>query len=571
MRELRICPTCSNVFRARHGSCPKDGAALLALDRDPLVGATFAERYVIESCLGVGGMGLVYAARHVRMSRRFAVKVMFGEDAINLALRERFQHEAELASRLSHPNIVSVVDFGETKNGLAYLVMDFIEGETLVELIKRTGGLPVDRSTRIARQLGLALAHAHQRGVIHRDLKPANVMIVDDGAHGLAKVVDFGVAKLRPDLASVGPHTGTGIVIGTPAYMAPEQAVCTGVDHRIDLFSLGLVFYEMLAGKGPFDGDPLAILRQNMSAMPPLIAERRPGMCIPHEVEWVVHKLLAKDRAERFESAEAFVAELDRAMSPGPPPNDTTIDPTTVSKVTFSGSRARKSLVALALAGAVGGVLGAQLSSWSTEEPAPVISAAIVEPPPRAPTVVAGEMEIQATPKTVEVRKATPKKKSRVVKAVPSKPERPTRVEPEPAIQTAPPASPREPDPAQLAKLNEVERTRASKRISIDDIPGFAMELHQARDAIKDARTDDANAALDRLQALLDKTRVDADFVHRKLERLSRLAKDKPLDAPHRHEVSDIFGRVHLAYFAGDFEKANAHLAAIQDVLNHGR
>jgi eukaryotic-like serine/threonine-protein kinase len=306
------CPSCRAVFRTAFARCPLDGAALESGNEDPLVGMTFAERYVIEACAGEGAMGRVYRARHHRVSRQFAVKVLFGEHAADAKMRARFAREAEAASRLSHPNVVPVLDFGETPAGVLYLVMDFVQGPALSEVIDREGGLAAARVRSLLVKLCLGLAHAHDRGVVHRDFKTDNVLLAA-GDEEIPRIADFGIAVLLESGGASSRLTTDGVAIGTPAYMAPEQSTLEPIDHRADLFGLGVCVYEMLAGVLPFEGSPIEIARHNLSDEPPPISERSPAVPGDGELEAIARKLMAKDPADRFQSAREVLAALEGA------------------------------------------------------------------------------------------------------------------------------------------------------------------------------------------------------------------------------------------------------------------
>ena len=307
---------CGAVFRTRYARCPSDGTELGAFVEDPLLEATFEGRYVIEECVGEGAMGRVYRARHTRVSRHFAVKVLFGDHAADPKMRERFAREAEAASRLQHPNVVPVLDFGETAGGLLYLVMDYVDGPSLATLIDRDGPLSPDRVRRLLRQLCGGLAHAHERGLVHRDFKSENVLITGGGEDESPRIADFGIAILLEGAGAHSRLTTDGMVLGTPAYMAPEQATLQPIDHRTDLFSLGVAVYEMLAGALPFDGEPIEMARKNLNDDPPPIAERAPHAPGDDDLEAIARKLMAKDPAERVQSAR----EVGRALDEGLPP-----------------------------------------------------------------------------------------------------------------------------------------------------------------------------------------------------------------------------------------------------------
>jgi serine/threonine-protein kinase len=295
--DQSACPTCKAVFRGSFRRCPNDGALLIAGAADPLVGEYLAGRYLIEAIIGDGGLARVYRARHARMSRRFAIKVPFGEIGYDRKARARLANEAEAASRLDHPNVIGVVDVGETTEGLFFLAMDLADGPSLAHLLARGPIAPAEAFGLFA-QLTAGLAHAHERGLVHRDLKPDNV-IVSTGADGapLVQVIDFGLALLDDD----GPRvrlTTEGLVVGTPFYMAPEQATDEVLDARTDLFALGIMLFELLAGVLPFDGGPTEVARQNVAAPLPSIRARA-GREVEPVAEALVVWLTRKRAAER--------------------------------------------------------------------------------------------------------------------------------------------------------------------------------------------------------------------------------------------------------------------------------
>ena len=261
-------------------------------------------RYQIEERIGTGAMGTVYRARHIKLARRVAIKVLHGELSSDANLRKRFEREAELAGKLDHPNVISILDFGETETGL-YLVMDFADGPSLGSLM--TGEpLPRARVIPIVRQLCTGLEHAHNHGLVHRDFKPDNV-IVEAGDH--VRIVDFGIATLRGDTAE--KLTQVGVVLGTPQYMAPEYVTGGTIDHRIDLFALGVVVYELVCGKLPFDGDGVDVARANLLEPIPAMRDRAPIVEVDPLLEAFARRLLEKAPDDRAPSAFAARLMLD--------------------------------------------------------------------------------------------------------------------------------------------------------------------------------------------------------------------------------------------------------------------
>lgn len=340
------CSQCQSVFKASFPRCPLDGASLALLDGDPWINATLDGRYVIEECVGEGGMGRIYRARHRHMSRQFAIKMLFGDLAADDKMRARFHQEAEAACRLSHPNVVSVVDVGETAAKQPYLAMDYVDGISLKRLIKQSAPLKKRRAAALLWQLASGLSHAHDKGLVHRDFKPANVLVVDDGRGEVPRILDFGIARILDD-GFDNEFTTEGTVMGTPAYMSPEHAMGEAIDHRTDLFSLGVVLYQMLSGKLPFGGTGPEIVNKNLTVAPPPIATRVPGLAVDPVLETIAHRLMAKNPNDRYQSGKDVVnllvdsslvrtdsrgsgeprLTLLRASEPIPQPNPALLDP----------------------------------------------------------------------------------------------------------------------------------------------------------------------------------------------------------------------------------------------------
>ena len=284
--------------------------------RDPkappaLIGTTVLGRYRIEALLGKGAMGTVFRGLDEKLDRGVAVKVMHEHLGTEPKMVARFQREAKAAGRLQHPNLISVHDVGTTPEGLQVMVLELAHGAPLADLMKEP--LPRARIIALVRQLLAGLAHAHDAGLIHRDLKPANVLVETAATGELARIVDFGIAVLRdPDESVAGAKlTSTGQVLGTPVYMAPEQAMGETIDHRIDLFALGVIVYEMLAGVWPFEGNAIEIAVANISKDPPPITTRAPGTDPDPMLERFAHKLMARQLDKRFASAHDALAVLE--------------------------------------------------------------------------------------------------------------------------------------------------------------------------------------------------------------------------------------------------------------------
>src|SRR2546421_6192809 len=236
---MKSCPVCGKEYSDTSTLCPID-AAVLQRTVDPLIGQTLAHKYFIEELIKNGGMGSVYLGKHVLMDKRVAIKVLRPSLAMDGDVVARFSREARAASRISHPHAVSVTDFGESENGVVFLVMEYLDGRTLKEIVKREGPLAVDRIVEIVRQVAGALDAAHQQGVIHRDLKSDNIMLSRTDGGEWAKVLDFGIAKIQQPHGAPDPDiTAANLVVGTPQYMSPEQCAQLGpLDARSDIYSL---------------------------------------------------------------------------------------------------------------------------------------------------------------------------------------------------------------------------------------------------------------------------------------------------------------------------------------------
>ncbi len=271
--------------------------------------------YVVQSKLGEGGMGAVYLAEHARLGKRVVVKVLLPEMARSKEVVARFFNEAKAATDIENEHIVDVLDFGELPDGTSYIVMEWLEGQSLADLI-RNGPVPLARTIHIAQGMSKALGAAHARGIVHRDLKPDNVFLVGrNGDADFVKVLDFGIAKLTSNAGDV--RTQTGAVMGTPLYMSPEQINGVNVDHRTDIYAMGIIVYQMLTGSLPFETTTLTeLLLAHATKTPPPLRQRDPS--IPAEVEATVLRALEKDPARRFESADSFAQALAEPSAPTP-------------------------------------------------------------------------------------------------------------------------------------------------------------------------------------------------------------------------------------------------------------
>ena len=347
MSQLKICPVCSTEYPANERFCPRDGTALRSQGAAAadLVGTIIAERYHILKKLGEGGMGQVYLAEHVKMGRKSAVKVMNPGMVQNVDAISRFNREAQNASRINHPNVAGIYDFGETAEGLVYLAMEFVEGQPLTDIIKHHGALPPMRASEIARQTAEGLSVAHDMGIVHRDLKPDNIMI-GKGRQGadLVKVVDFGIAKAAA--SDEQKVTKTGMVVGTPEYMSPEQLSGDPLDARSDIYALGLVTFNMLTGKLPFPGESMQeTMIMRLTDDPHPLSAMKPDVSWPQDLQAVMDKALARNADHRYRNASEYAHDLVQAIDRMPVTSITSMGTEVLSRIS-QGSAPKASATA---------------------------------------------------------------------------------------------------------------------------------------------------------------------------------------------------------------------------------
>jgi len=280
---------------------------------DPMLGVVVGDRFEIITRIGIGGMGVVYKAGQAGMDRWVAVKVLLRELSHETSVISRFKIEALAVSRLTHPNTIRIYDFGMTHDNVLYIAMEFLDGRSLDQEL-RDGPMSARRTLHVIRQIASSLAEAHGKGIVHRDLKPDNIFMISvDGDDDFIKVLDFGVAKLREADKRQATLTQTGVIFGTPRYMAPEQCRSMEVDGRADLYALGVIAYEMLMGRALFDEEsPLAILMKHVQAAPPSLRDVRPDIDVPRDVEAMVMKCLEKSPEKRFQTARELATEAGR-------------------------------------------------------------------------------------------------------------------------------------------------------------------------------------------------------------------------------------------------------------------
>ncbi|MEZ4312870.1 MAG: protein kinase [Polyangiaceae bacterium] len=308
------CPECGRKFPAEFRVCPHDANDLIddepeEGERDDLVGATLNDSYSLVRVLGEGGMGRVYEARHTRLStRRFAVKVLHPEYTRQPEVVSRFQREAEAAASLKSPHVVGVYDVGKTPDGRPFMVAEYLDGKELADHLSDVGKLSVPAAVHIVRQICAALTLAHEKGVVHRDMKPENVFLTGDLRAPTATVLDFGISKIGDGRGT--NLTKTGMIMGTPSYMAPEQARGERVDHRADVYAVGAILYAAVTGQRPFDhNDPMVTVTAVLTRDPPPPRSIEPS--IPEALELSIQRAMAKEPEQRYQS----MAELDADLA----------------------------------------------------------------------------------------------------------------------------------------------------------------------------------------------------------------------------------------------------------------
>jgi len=427
---LKVCPVCGAEYGEEAAFCSRDRSPLRTAgsrEQPGLIGQLVGERYQVERRLGEGGMGEVYLARHVLIGRACALKVMSQSLSQDPDAVSRFNREATSASRISHPNVCTVYDFGLTAEGLVYLAMEYVDGRTLRALLDQSGPLAVARAADLLAQCAAGLSAAHELGIVHRDLKPDNIMVLATREGETAKLVDFGIAKAVE--APAGERvTKSGFVVGTPEYMSPEQLSGDPVDARSDQYGLALVFYRMLTGRLPFEGNSLQeTLAKRLTDPPRPLAESRPATSFPAGLQAILDRALARRAGERYDSVREFAAAVTSVVSAEQGPTRKLVagrpsDVAPTRRLPAAGRRGSKlaagSLGLLLLAGATWGVLklagGASIATPQDTSQAlgPTGTAAIdsggrAPAPPAAPspartkpaatrTVDSGDLDIRA-------------------------------------------------------------------------------------------------------------------------------------------------------------------------------
>jgi serine/threonine-protein kinase len=394
-----------------------------AAESSSLIGIALEERYQILREIGRGGMGIVYEAEHVDLGKRVAIKVMLDKYANDDEAIARFKREALAASRIGNPHIIDVAHIGATPDGRPFVAMELLDGEPLAKILQVTGPMAPWRAIHIMRQVLRAVGAAHAKGIIHRDLKPDNIFIVNrDDEHDFVKLLDFGISKIVDTAEQMGPTrlTTTGTVMGTPLYMAPEQATGAPAERGVDIYACGVILFEMLSGRPPFDETNYNLLiAKLLTASPPLLSDLRKGL--PGSLVAAVNRALEKDPEQRYPTAEAFAQALpsDRAVSepnlevldtlpPGSPGASLHATPPATVRPARGGLPRWLLGGVLALAG-IAAIAAAVIVGKGDKPAAPTatVAQAPVAPPapaPPAPVPETGKLEIETIPSGATVR-----------------------------------------------------------------------------------------------------------------------------------------------------------------------
>ena len=481
---VRYCPHCFSIYTSQVDFCGIDGTKLREETTDPLVGRVL-DRYRVLERLGLGAMGCVYRVAHTFLEHEYAMKVLFGDLSANKRIVERFRREAQVVSKVRHPNVVAVTDFGTTDNGLTFLVMEYVRGRTLADIITAEAPFTPTRAANIARQIAAGLGEAHRQEFIHRDVKPSNVMVWSDGHHEYVKLVDFGIVGLVPTQRSAR-ITGSGHFVGTPLYMAPEQSRDPlKVSPAADLYGLGIMLFEMLTGQPPFDADSVVDLFIQHATAPV------PQLPASQGLELLVHWLLEKRADRRPNSADAVIAELDRLSSAR----------TYSLQLRPADAGFRPSLDAATLDGTFDGPQSTDLKEAAVSHSAPEYPE--VEPTPALPLPPIG-MVPAASPSTIA--HAPPPSTATPSLAMPS-------VNTPPPIQAPVPARPPAMPLPPFRQTVSVDRAKPGPRATSLDFEFLRGRLDYLSDRLRRAVIIDATrTALEtRLRRLQAGLRVDLD------------------------------------------------------------
>ncbi len=467
----KICLMCGDNFPDTTTFCPKDGSALrAAVQGDDLIGELIAERYLITDLLSQGGMGAVYLASDVRLPQQFAVKVLKQSKTPDPSLIQRFRQEAEAVCRINHDRVARVFDFGFMVDDRAYIIMEYVAGRTLKHLIEERGAVDPVEAAKITLMAAEGIDAAHRLGIVHRDLKPENVMILDDPGGGMrVKVLDFGIAKLQNAEVDQG-YTQPGFVIGTPAWMSPEQLTGGALDPRSDIYSLGLVAFALLTGARAFTGEnEQSEMLARITVAPRTLAAAAPQVAWPADLQDLFDRTLSRDANQRPNTAVQFATTmLDAAQQwherehpraktvvsgersvaltpPGVAPSNAAASPVVSSAASStaalspapqSSSGSKTKIMGLGAAALVGVIVLAVV--WKSNSGAPAAADATTQPPTSAPPVVVARQAVTPAPvDSPPPGSAAPVGGAPVLKSVEKKPKPVVDVPPKPTTSAS--------------------------------------------------------------------------------------------------------------------------------------
>ncbi len=416
---MKICPNCQQSYSDEIEFCPHDGARLAtqAAQAEVQLAAGLSHRFSIVRRLGEGGMGTVFLAKQIHVGNRpVALKVLNRKLLDDPEFLERFQNEAGSTGSIHHPNVVTIHESGQADDGTPYIAMEFLDGKSLRQVLKTVGALNVTGCAEILMQVARGLNAAHKLGIIHRDLKPDNIFLMQgDEGELIVKVVDFGIAKLRESTT----HTLTGMVLGTPAYMSAEQAAgmpSNELNARSNVYSLGIVVYEMLSGRVPFySTTPLGYVHKHMLEAPPPFRAIDPGLPVAPQIEAVVMKALKKDREERYQSALEFARDFAAAAQASPPPEVSQPLPTMNS---ISPPAAQEPAVPMPLPGSASAQADIAVQTTPPAPPARIVETPSTRPQGSEPATAASRPSAVAKPPHLRAVKERPSRVKYVVLGV---------------------------------------------------------------------------------------------------------------------------------------------------------
>jgi serine/threonine protein kinase len=453
---------------------------------DPLIGKVLSERYRIVRKIGEGGMGAVYQAEHALIEKKIALKILFQDLTRRPDLIARFLQEAKSASRIGHENVIDISDFGQSPEGLVFIAMEYLDGQDLGRTLKKTGAMDWVRARPILMQIAKGLRAAHGNGIIHRDMKPENVYLIQkEGRPDFVKVLDFGIAKIVTDDAGSGPAlTQTGMIFGTPEYMSPEQAQGHPPDHRVDVYAVGCIMYQMLTGSVPFTADNfMGILTKHLLEAPVPPRKRRPDLDIIPDVEAICMKALEKDRDKRFPDMDAFYRALGAAGGMPFEPSQVFVPPR-VPKASLkyptlaaANLEARESRTAVAVSS----------GTFDDERPVRLDEVPTGGRKPLVIALVVGGVALAAAGAMLALR--SPGKPAAPAETAASKPAGAPVAAPAPPPPPAPTAAPAEPAAAKPAAAEAPAATEGSTR------PSRSSRRHKASDG-EDVKADPLHRAI---------------------------------------------------------------------------